>query len=151
MSPFKVRMTVEVMGSPKDHIEAAMLSVIKQLKDDKELTIELANVYECTQMENTLWSTFADVEFSAKTLKKVLDVGYDYVPSTMEILEPVEMAVQMKDVEEFLNDFLARIHKFSAVLKKLQGENIYMLGELDRIKSSVRVPINTTKADEEKS
>ena len=151
MSPFKVRMTVEVMGSPKDHIEAAMLSVIKQLKDDKELTIELANVYECTQMENTLWSTFADVEFSAKTLKKVLDVGYDYVPSTMEILEPVEMAVQMKDVEEFLNDFLARIHKFSAVLKKLQGENIYMLGELDRIRSSVRVPINTTKADEEKS
>ena len=128
------RITVEVLGSPKDHVEKALQLVIKKLKEEQKIKVLKVQEFECKQMDNKLWNTFADIEFETKELKKVLEVCYDYMPSTIEILEPAGLEMDTNDVADVFNDFLTKMHKYSMVLKKLQTENIYMMKELEKIK-----------------
>ena|SRR3989344_5600468 len=134
MKNIVVRITVEVLGSPKEHVENALRLVIKKLKEEEqEVKVLTVKEFECKQMDNKLWNTFADIEFETKNLKKLLDICYDYMPSTIEILEPAGMEIDTNDMTNFLNDFLTKMHKYSMVLKKLQTENIYMMKELEKI------------------
>ena len=129
------RITVEVLGSPKDHVEKALQQVIKNLREDeKGIKVLKVEEFECKQMDNKLWNTFADIEFETFELKRVLDVCYDYMPSTIEILEPAGLEIDTNDIADVFNDFLTHLHKYSMVLKKLQTENIYMMKELEKIK-----------------
>ncbi len=128
------RITVEVLGSPKDHVEKALNLVIDKLKNEKNLKVLKVKSFECKQMDNKLWNTFADIEFETKELKKVLEVCFDYMPSTIEILEPAGLEMDTNDIADVFNDFLTKLHKYSMVLTKLQTENIYMMKELEKIK-----------------
>ncbi|MDP3727817.1 MAG: hypothetical protein Q8R18_00010 [bacterium] len=128
------RITVEVLGSPKDHVEKALQQVIKKLREEKDVKVLKVEEFECKQMDNKLWNTFADIEFETPILKRVLDICYDYMPSTIEILEPAGLEMDTNDIADVFNDFLTRMHRYSMVLKKLQTENIYMMKELEKIK-----------------
>ena len=126
------RITVEVLGSPQDHVEKALKQVITKIKEENNMKVLKVEAYEAKQMDNKLWSTFADIEFETKSLKKVLGVCYDYMPSSIEILEPAGMEMDCNDIAEVFNDFLTRLHKYSMVLNKLQTENTYMMKELEK-------------------
>lgn len=132
MKPIVTRMTLEVIGAPKDHVEKALAEVLTKLKNEKYLFILKTNAYECQQMENKLWSTFADVEIKTETLKRLLEICYDYMPANIEILEPAGMEMDCNDFGDLINDFLVRLHKYAFVLKKLKTENVYMMKELEK-------------------
>lgn len=134
MKPIISRITVEVLGSPKEHVEKALVDVITKLKADKQIVVQNVKAYEAEEQENKLWSTFADIEFETKNLLKLSEICYDYMPSTIEILEPAGMEIEAAEVQDFMNDVLAKLHKYSMVLRKLQTENIYMMKELERIR-----------------
>jgi putative lipoic acid-binding regulatory protein len=133
MKPITSRITIEVMGSPKEHVEKALVDVINKLKNDKQIEVVNVKAYEAEQQENKLWSTFADIEIETKNLKKLSDICYDYMPSTLEILEPIGMEMQSIEVQDFINDVLTRMHKYAMVIRKLQTENIYMMKELEKV------------------
>jgi putative lipoic acid-binding regulatory protein len=133
MKPITSRITIEVMGSPKEHVEKALVDVINKLKNDKQIEVVNVKAYKAEQQENKLWSTFADIEIETKNLKKLSDICYDYMPSTLEILEPIGMEMQSIEVQDFINDVLTRMHKYAMVIRKLQTENIYMMKELEKV------------------
>ncbi len=135
MKPIVSRITVEVLGSPKEHVEKALGEVINKLKADKQIEVINVNAYEAQEQKNKLWSTFADIEIETKNLKKLTEICYDYMPSTLEILEPVGLEIEAIEVQDFMNDILTKMHKYSMILRKFQTENIYMMKELERIKS----------------
>ena len=132
MKPVVSRITIEILGGPKEHVEQTLHATIEKLKQDKNLTILKTETFPCTQLENKLWSTFADIEFETPTLKKVLEVCYDYMPSTIEVLEPMNLEINCYDVADVFNDFLTKLHKHTTVLNKLQAENIWMMRELEK-------------------
>ena len=135
MKNIVTRITVEVLGSPKDHVEKALQQVIVKLKEDQKIKVTKVEAFESKEMDNKLWSTFADIEFETKEFQKVLDICFDFMPSTVEILEPAGLEIDTNDIANLLNDMLTKLHKYSMVLTKLQGENIYMMKELERIES----------------
>jgi hypothetical protein len=130
------RITTEVIGSPKEHVEETLQKVLDQLPKEEGINILSEKKFDCQKMENnqSLWSTFADIEFETESFQKMLNICYDYTPSTIEILEPAGLDIDMNDINDFLNDFLSKIHKYAMVLKKLQAENIFMMKELKKIK-----------------
>jgi len=123
------RITVEVLGSPQNYVEETLQKVLGKLQVEEGIRIHSTQVFESKQMDNKLYNTFADIEFETTSLKRMMEICYDYTPSIIEILEPAGMEVDSNDISDFLNDFLARIHKYSMVLKKLQAENILMKRE----------------------
>jgi len=134
MKNIVARITVEILGSPKEHIEQTMVETIKKLHEEKNIKILKKDVYECQQMENKLWSTFADIEFETPELRRLQDVCYDYMPSTIEILEPAGMEIDCNEFADLLNDILTKLHKHNMVLQKLKTENIFLVKELEKHK-----------------
>tara|TARA_Y100000310_G_scaffold339045_1_gene430499 strand:+ start:988 stop:1437 length:450 start_codon:yes stop_codon:yes gene_type:complete len=134
MKKVVARITAEVIGSPKEHVVKTLHRALDKLPSEEGVKIIGSKQHECEQMENSkLFSTFAEVEFEVESFKKLLDICYDYTPSSIEILEPAGLDVDTNDLRDFLNDFLARLHKYGMVLKKLQGENIWMMRELEKV------------------
>ncbi len=133
MKTIVTRITLEILGSPKEHVEKTLHNTIEKVKAEENIKVSKTEIYECKQMDNKLWSTFADIEFETKELKRVPEICLDYMPSTIEILEPAGMELDMNDLSNVLNDMLTKLHKFSMILTKLQTENIYMMKELEKI------------------
>jgi hypothetical protein len=128
------RITIEILGSPKEHIEQTMKEVIKKLNEEKNVKVLKKEVYECQQMENKLWNTFADIELETPELKRIQDICYDYMPSTIEILEPAGLEIDCNEFADLLNDILTKLHKHNVVLQKLKTENIFLVKELEKHK-----------------
>jgi hypothetical protein len=145
------RVTLEVLGSPKEHVEEAMKNVLKKISEDNEIKIIDNKVFAPQLMENKkLWNTFSEVEFKVSTLKKVLQVCYDYMPSNIVILEPAGMDMDCDDIADVFNDFLAQLHKYSTVLQRLNSENIVMYKELEKVRGNKVFNLNSTQVKKEK-
>ncbi len=132
MKPIISRITVEVLGIPKEHVENTLQRILSKLKEEEDIQVLNTKVFETKEMDNKLFNTFADIEFKTMHLKRVLEICYDYTPSTIEILDPAGLMMDCDEIAEFLNDFLAKTHKHAMVSKKLQAENVYLKKELKK-------------------
>jgi len=126
-----IRITFEVLGSPKDHVEKTLKDYMDKLKAESGVNITDLRIHDAIQQDNKLWSTFSEVELELDDVKKLTDICLDYLPSTLEILEPAGMEIDMDMFSESLNDLLATLHKYTMTIKKLQSENIYMMKKLE--------------------
>ncbi|MEK6816898.1 MAG: hypothetical protein AABY09_04750 [Nanoarchaeota archaeon] len=126
------RVILEVMGMPKEHVEQALKDTISKLKDDGRVRLLNSKTYETEQIEE-FWSTFAEVEFEADEMKNVLDVCFDYQPSTLEIMEPAGIEMDTAYLASLFNDLLAKLHQYNAVVKNMEAEKMLLQIELDKL------------------
>jgi len=123
-----IRITEEVLGSPKEHVDETLDKVITNLKE--KVKINNVQKHESKEMDNKMFSAFADIEFETDSMKSILEICFDFMPSSIEILDPAGITVDSNDLSEMLNDLLAKQHKYSFVLNKLKTENIYMMKKI---------------------
>ena len=126
----KVRIIIEILGSPVEHVEKVMNDVMSEL-EKIEISILKKEVSDPKKVEK-FYSSFAEIEFKCNGLEKLLDVCFDFMPSVVEIIEPEEFRFDPKVLEDFLNDLLARLHRNSMVMRNLHAENVLMKKELKR-------------------
>ena len=69
-------------------------------------------------------------------MKNVLEVCFDYMPSTLEILEPAGIEQDTAELAALFNDLLARMHQFVAVIKNYEAENMMLKRKLEEKGSS---------------
>ena len=121
------RAVVEVLGRPKEHIEAALQGYMKSFSQDKRyrvLSVDTAALKK--QEDQDLWMTFAEIEAKTDRLEHLSSFCFDYMPSLIEILEPTEMALKDGEVSEFLNDLQAKLHHVDMVAKQVKLENDFL-------------------------
>ncbi|MBI4448366.1 hypothetical protein HY643_05285 [Candidatus Woesearchaeota archaeon] len=126
------RILMEVMGSPKEHIEKTLKNLMEKMKTERDIKVLKYKVFEAEQLENKMWSTFAEVEVETNQLKRLWDLCFDYMPSSFEILEPEELRFNMKNLGDVLNDLMARLHKYDMIIKNLHAENILLKKEKEK-------------------
>ncbi len=125
----KIKTIVEIAGFPKEFVAETMHKVINNLKSNENIKIhkiELAEVAEIKQ----LFSTFADMELEFKEIPDFLSFCYDYLPSSVELIDQESIELPAKDFDDMFNDVLARLHQYDLVLRNMNAENIKMKNEL---------------------
>ncbi len=120
------RAIVEIVGAPKEYVAETIRSYVEKMKESKN--IKLVNVkYEEPKEERKLWSTFADIEFMAKTAEALVYFCFDYMPASIEIEQPEELKYRSTDFTGFFNDFIGRLHKVDMLVKDLTAKNKALL------------------------
>ena len=132
------RAIVEVVGKPKEYVEKTIQTVIDTATEIKGLKIEDKKVEPTKSLKDKdlegtekkiqektgeLFSTFAEIEFRADNLDVVASFCFDFLPSSLEILEPEEIKVDLQDISKIMNDVLSRIHSADHVVKTLKFQN----------------------------
>ena len=72
------------------------------------------------------WSVFSEIELKFDDINEITVFCFEYMPSSIEILEPEELKFESTNFAGFLNDLLARLHEYDMVVKNLQAENMIM-------------------------
>ncbi len=132
------RAIVEVVGKPKEHVEKAVNMVVEKCQEIEGLKLEKKEIAEVKslkeeKLEKTekriqdtageLFSTFAEIDFRADNLDVVASFCFDFLPSSIEIMEPDKLNIKLRDVSKLMNDILSKLHNADHVLKKMNFEN----------------------------
>lgn len=125
MNKVQAKIVIEILGMPKEHVEDAMKKVIEKLKEEQGVKLLRETTYKAEQIKN-MWSTFSDLEIEVEDVLKLIGLCFDYMPSSIEITEPNKMSLETATIADFLNDFLARLHKTDMMLKNAMAENKWL-------------------------
>lgn len=118
----KTRAIIEVAGAPKEHIEKVIKEIVEKIKNEKGL--ERFKIFEA-QEKDKLHFTFTEMEINFKNFEELSGFCFDYFPSSVEILEE-DVSVKREELENTINDLLAKLHQYDMNLKNLKAENIML-------------------------
>ena len=130
----EARIIIELLGAPKTHIEETMKAVVEKFSVEKGIKVLKKKIFDCKQLENGLWSTFAEMEFETQEIQKLSDLCFDYMPSSIEILDPAGMDMDMGMFSDILNDLIARMHRYDMLAKNFNAENTLLKEKLEKMR-----------------
>ena len=122
---FMGRAIVEVAGKPKQHIEDTMKLVVSKLRKEAGLKVLKAKVHEPEQHDE-VFSTFAEIELRFEDFDSILFFCFEYLPSSIEFLEPEAIRVDSVLMNSVFNELLGRLHQVDVRLKDVISANIIL-------------------------
>ncbi len=125
MSNIQAKIVIEILGTPKDHVENTMKNILEKLKNEDGVKLLRETTYKAEQVQK-MWSTFSDIELEVKNFSKLVGLCFDYMPSSVEIIDPIKTELETIEISDLLNDLLARLHKTDMVLKNAIAENKFL-------------------------
>jgi len=115
------RVIIEMLGAPKEHIEATLKDYIAKLGNDKKMEIIKQETAPAEPQEE-LFSIFTELDIKFDSANKLIDFCLDSMPSSVEILEPEMIDIDSNRFASTLNDLQARIHNNDMIIKTLKAK-----------------------------
>ncbi len=111
-------MIVEVMGRPAEHVKDSLKTHLEQLKETKDAVIISESISDSKKIDDKdLYTCFAEIELEVKSLNKLSELVFDYMPSSIEIIRPDKVSLDIVEATNFLNDLAGRLHKYDEIAK----------------------------------
>tara|TARA_Y100000031_G_C8136731_1_gene345613 strand:- start:93 stop:779 length:687 start_codon:yes stop_codon:yes gene_type:complete len=126
-----IRVILEVLGASKtmkseDYVTDLLVKLVEKMKKESD-TIFTKEHFSKPKKQTKLYATYAELELIVKDVPSLIALCFDYLPSSVEIMEPEKMALQSSDLSGFLNDLQARLHKMDAIVKQGAANNKNLL------------------------
>ncbi len=120
------RMIIEMMGGPAIYIQNTLTLFIEKLKREQGVMI-LKEEFSEPEQKNKLHLVFVELELLVKDAATLTFLCFDYMPSSIEIIEPQEFNLRAPDFSGFLNDLQARLHRIDMIVKEGTAHNKNLL------------------------
>ncbi|NTV23934.1 MAG: hypothetical protein HGA85_06215 [Nanoarchaeota archaeon] len=121
-----VRIILEIVGKPKEHVKETLAEHLKNMKKQK-LVLVNEHIEQPELSDNDLFTAFAELELLFKDSKALLDFCFDYMPTSVEILEPEELAIKNTEFTSFINDLQGRLHGLNNLAIQTRENNIFYI------------------------
>jgi hypothetical protein len=116
-----VRIVVEVVGAPKEHVEEAVKLVVDRVHHQKDLDVVSESTFAAEE-KGKLFSTFSEMEIWFKDTDVLTRFLFDFTPSSVEVMQPSTVPLTAHHFSGFLNDFLLKMHESGMKLKDLSAK-----------------------------
>ena len=116
----KANTIIEIVGKPKEHIIEVMdkaVSLIKTNNSFRYISHSTETPHSIPQSDK-IFSTFSEFEIEFPDLLSLSGFCFDFMPSSIEIIEPENIKTKSSELKDTLNDLLAKLHQYDMVLKK---------------------------------
>jgi hypothetical protein len=125
-----VRIILEIVGKPKEHVEESLKEYVKKIKADKEYNIIKEKSEKAEKLENGLFSAFSELEMLMKDPAALLNFCFDYLPSSIEVVEPERIMLKNSDFSDFMNDLLHRTISLNTTVLETRSRNEFYVKNL---------------------
>lgn len=115
----KVNAIIEIVGAPKEHVTEVIDKAVQLMKENenfKLLNAEKSEPKTIPQSEK-IFSSFVEAELSFSNFEKITGFCLDFMPSSIEIVEPEKITVDTLEMTNTLNDLMAKLHQYDMTLK----------------------------------
>ena len=119
----KARIISEVLGSPQEHVDKTLKLLLDKIKERKELNLTNDKTFNAEKLEDKLlFSGFLEYEISVESLNTLSGFCFDFMPSSIEILEPDSLNFKTVEMADLFNEILARLHQNDMFLRNAVAE-----------------------------
>ena len=128
----KARSIIEIVGGPKEHVDKAMGIVMGKLRESKTVTILSEQVFEAQPLQGKkpLFSTFCELDLEVKQVSDLFGFCFDFMPSSIEIYDPVEMPLKADVINEMFNELVSKLHQYDMTLKNIYAQSVLLKRQL---------------------
>ncbi len=129
-------MIVEIMGRPPEHLKKSLeehiakLDPIKGIKIIKKEFSEPKEIKEGEE-EKELFTCFSEVEFECESLEQLVNIMFDFMPASIEVVEPSNVTLASDEATSFMNNLTGRLHRYDDIVKIVKNKEIQMQQELN--------------------
>jgi hypothetical protein len=117
------RVIIQMAGGPKKHIQDTLRKYVDKIEEDYADIKILKRHLSPPKKQGSMFSLFAELELEIDGPENILYFCLDYMPSSIEIVEPDEIRYESGHFTDFLNDMQQKLHKIDMTLKSLSAEN----------------------------
>lgn len=118
----RVNVMFEIAGKPKKHIEDTLKAYIENIKQDELIHIIKEEYEDAEEIEDGIFSTVSEIEMLLPSIEKLNWLCINFSPASVEIIEPENKRVSQKEIGDWMNDLLSRLHEIGMVQKNLKGQ-----------------------------
>lgn len=132
-------MIVEIAGRPADHLKKALEEHIGRLDKLKDVSVVSRKFAEPTLIEETkqIFSCYAEVEIEVESFFRLNELIFDFMPSSVEVLEPDKVSFNTQEASMFLNDLAGRLHKYDEIAKIVNLRNRQLMKAYEELQSQI--------------
>jgi len=117
------RVIIQMMGAPKKHIVSTLKMYIEKIKEEHKGIKILEEFKSKPKKEGKLFKVFTELELKAKDTSDLIWFCFDYMPSSVEVIDPTELIFKANDFTDFLNDLQDKLHRIDMNAKNLSAQN----------------------------
>lgn len=119
------RIILEVAGAPKEHVDKSIKLVVDHITASDKVTVVAEETFEAEKKDEKegLFSAFSELELWFSDVNALLGFAFDYMPASIEILQPDTLRMQTYQVSSVLNELLGRLHQIDLQLKVTNAQN----------------------------
>jgi hypothetical protein len=130
MTWIKAILVIEVLGRPAEHVSEVLRMIGEKLENEKGVSVKNKKFFPPKQIES-LFSSFVEVELEIESFHRLLEICFEYLPSSIEIIEPTELSMKLQDANAILNYLAAKLHNYESLLKILATEREVLIKQLE--------------------
>lgn len=112
-------MIVQMLGKPASYLKEALEIHLSKLNHFKGVEVLSKNFSEPKSLEenNEIFSSFCEIELKVDSFEKVLDLIFELMPNSIEILEPSEINLDLYEATMILNSLAGKLHRYEDALR----------------------------------
>ncbi len=128
-------MIIEVIGRPPEHIAETLNSIIKQIGEEKRVSIKETKINEPVLMKDQkdFYTSFAEIEFEAEEILDIAALMFKYMPAHIEIISPELIALTNNGWNEIFNEMIRKLHGYDEIARIIQTEKMILEKKLKDI------------------
>lgn len=120
-------MIVEMAGRPVSHLKTSIEKHIEILREIKDIQVHSITISEPREIElakeaqkqEPMFTTFAEAEFECENFSRLTETMFDFMPSSVEVIEPSKITIETNEATNLLNNISGRLHRYDEIAKIL--------------------------------
>ncbi|MFH0808509.1 MAG: hypothetical protein V1888_02735 [archaeon] len=126
-------MIVEMAGRPAEHLTEALEKHVGILHKVNDITVHEIKVSEPREIElkkgekinedEKMFTAFAECDFESPSFARLSETMFDFMPSSVEVIEPSSIKLEMSEATDLLNNISGRMHRYDEIAK-IAGERL---------------------------
>jgi len=117
-------MIVEMAGRPAEHVKEMLTNHVGVLDKNKDIEVHSINVSEPKEIEmenvpkgSEMFTCFAEVDFEVESFSRLSEIVFDFMPSSVEVIEPSKVTLDPSEASNLLNNIAGRMHRYDEIAK----------------------------------
>ncbi len=126
-------MIVEMAGRPAEHVKDSLAKHVGVLNDVNDIEVHSIKISEPKEIENSsgpqgtpsegiMFTCFAEADFETESFARLSETMFDFMPSSVEVIEPSQVTLDMNEATNLLNNISGRLHRYDDVMKMAGGK-----------------------------
>ncbi|MBX4211882.1 hypothetical protein KW787_00290 [Candidatus Pacearchaeota archaeon] len=135
MEKLNVRLIIEIMGRPADHVKETLNTLVMKMAAEKGIKL-IEKIYHNpipVKDSKDLFTAFAEVTLELESLMNYFGIIFAYLPSHIEVISPENLVLKNSELNELGHRLVQRLHDYDAITKNAVMEKEFFSQKLQEL------------------